>query len=79
MEETAQPRLTFLPEDDCLVSLMRQGCVCAPVHVFVSLFAENREVTLDEINFAESTGETLSCVLLLLRKYYQLSCGGYSV
>lgn len=56
MAETVQPRLTFLPEDDCLVSLMRQDCVRAPVQVFVSLFAENREVKLDEINFPESTG-----------------------
>lgn len=40
--------------------------MCAPVHVFVSLFAANREVKLDEINFPVSTGETLSCMPVLL-------------
>ncbi len=66
MAETVQPRLTFLPEDDCLASLMRQDCVCVPVHVFVSLFAKNREVKLAKTNSAESARDTLSCIMKVL-------------
>lgn len=40
--------------------------MCVLAHGFVSLFAKNREVKLDEVNFAEPTGETI------LLKYFHV-------
>lgn len=65
MPDTAQALLTFIPDDYCLVSLMRQRCVCSCVRVFISLLRTER---LDLMR------QTLPSPL---RKLYLASCRYY--
>lgn len=72
MADTAQPLLTFPPDDYCLVSLMRQYCVCSLLHVFISLFVENREVKLCRLHWGNFTSHAAIVMKVLSTIVWQV-------